>query len=89
MGLNGESHVCKSPISNHFSLKTTPKEKKIKKLSKNLKNSNFFEANLLMAVDSLKKGNYLNSTEVVINTTDSMVDKGLGVSGDISASGNI
>lgn len=36
MGLNGESHVCKSPISNHFSLKTTPKEKKIKKLSKNL-----------------------------------------------------
>ncbi len=35
------------------------------KLSKNLKNSNFFEANLLMAVDSLKKGNYLNSLEYV------------------------
>ena len=35
------------------------------------------------------KGSYLNSTEVVINTTDSMVDKGLGVVGDISASGDL
>ena len=35
------------------------------KLLKNSNNSNFFEASLLLAVDSLKKGNYLNSLEYI------------------------
>ena len=35
------------------------------KISKNSKNSNFFEASLLIAVDNLKKGNYLNSLEYI------------------------